>query len=350
MGGPGQTHISAKARLAIILIPIFHVPYHSSPTVDRLCIIAALESSPYSGAVSDVTLLGDQLQPVSISGSPNSAAGSQPAKTSKPSNKVSKTSRTHKASSAEAMAAADDNATTPPNDTAAAATASASKPKRVRTGCLTCRERHLKCDEGLPHCQNCRKSSRTCKRGVRLNFIDTQVKDPQIIPPTADWSVGFQDESREIASEYKGGAGRYAALKPEVVPEEVKNETQMDTSGGLLNAPMMSHQQLPPIHSFPQDPNTVYSETSSSMHESTRDGHRRQHSYAESTSSHPSMHAPSQASFTSSDQTLQTQDETRDYLTSPEETLFMQVFVEEVGLWMDSMDPHKHVSTAWPRC
>jgi hypothetical protein len=66
-----------------------------------------------------------------------------------------------------------------------------SKPKRVRTGCLTCRERHLKCDEGLPNCQNCRKSSRTCKRGVRLNFIDTQVQSPPMIPPTADWAGEF---------------------------------------------------------------------------------------------------------------------------------------------------------------
>lgn len=70
----------------------------------------------------------------------------------------------------------------------ASAVAAANKPKRVRTGCLTCRERHLKCDEGLPHCQNCRKSNRVCKRGVRLNFIDTQVQSPPIIPPTADWA------------------------------------------------------------------------------------------------------------------------------------------------------------------
>lgn len=61
------------------------------------------------------------------------------------------------------------------------------RPKRVRTGCLTCRERHLKCDEGLPDCLNCRKSNRTCKRGVRLNFIDTTVKCTIILPPTADW-------------------------------------------------------------------------------------------------------------------------------------------------------------------
>jgi hypothetical protein len=77
------------------------------------------------------------------------------------------------------------------NQAGDASTAVASKPKRVRTGCLTCRERHLKCDEGLPNCQNCRKSSRTCKRGVRLNFIDTQVQSPPMIPPTADWAGKF---------------------------------------------------------------------------------------------------------------------------------------------------------------
>lgn len=63
-----------------------------------------------------------------------------------------------------------------------------SKPKRVRTGCLTCRERHLKCDEGTPDCLNCRKSNRECRRGVRLNFIDIQVKSPPYIPPAVEWS------------------------------------------------------------------------------------------------------------------------------------------------------------------
>jgi hypothetical protein len=62
------------------------------------------------------------------------------------------------------------------------------KSRRVRTGCLTCRERHLKCDEGTPDCNNCRKSSRECKRGLRLNFIDIQVKNPPMVPPTLDWS------------------------------------------------------------------------------------------------------------------------------------------------------------------
>ena len=38
----------------------------------------------------------------------------------------------------------------------------------------------------------------------------------------------------------------------------------------------------------------------------------------------------------------------RDYLDTQEEVLFMQVFVEEVGLWMDSMDSQKHVSSSLP--
>lgn len=62
------------------------------------------------------------------------------------------------------------------------------KSRRVRTGCLTCRERHLKCDEGTPDCLNCKKSNRECKRGVRLNFIDMTCKEPPYIPPTEEWS------------------------------------------------------------------------------------------------------------------------------------------------------------------
>src|SRR5690242_11435460 len=50
----------------------------------------------------------------------------------------------------------------------AAANSTSTKSKRVRTGCLTCRERHLKCDEAQPTCMNCHKSNRECKRGVRL--------------------------------------------------------------------------------------------------------------------------------------------------------------------------------------
>ena len=126
-----------------------------------------------ASTISDLTVVGDQrfTPPQFLN-----ETSPRPAKRNQVVGQVKNTQGGGKATSSMAAVTAADVA-----DTAA------NKPKRVRTGCLTCRERHLKCDEGLPHCLNCRKSSRECKRGVRLNFIDTTVKSKHIIPPTANW-------------------------------------------------------------------------------------------------------------------------------------------------------------------
>ncbi|KAK3905435.1 hypothetical protein C8A05DRAFT_12734 [Staphylotrichum tortipilum] len=43
--------------------------------------------------------------------------------------------------------------------------------KRTKTGCLTCRRRRIKCDEGKPTCSNCIKSKRECEGySQRLTF------------------------------------------------------------------------------------------------------------------------------------------------------------------------------------
>ncbi|KAG6359447.1 hypothetical protein INS49_012968 [Diaporthe citri] len=34
---------------------------------------------------------------------------------------------------------------------------------RARTGCITCKRRHVKCDEARPHCSNCRNGNRVCE-------------------------------------------------------------------------------------------------------------------------------------------------------------------------------------------
>ncbi|ODV64487.1 Zn(II)2Cys6 transcription factor domain-containing protein ASCRUDRAFT_68461 [Ascoidea rubescens DSM 1968] len=59
----------------------------------------------------------------------------------------------------------------PPNDP----TVVKKKKTRTRNGCLTCRDRHLKCDEAEPICLNCLKTSRKCVRGLRLNFIKCEI-------------------------------------------------------------------------------------------------------------------------------------------------------------------------------
>ncbi|KIX04333.1 uncharacterized protein Z518_05201 [Rhinocladiella mackenziei CBS 650.93] len=218
----------------------------------------------------------------------------------------------------------------------------ATKPKRVRTGCLTCRERHLKCDEGLPHCQNCKKSNRKCKRGVRLNFIDIQCeKPPYLLPPTHDWRIAFQDDSREIASEYKGGLERYHPLEPEPKRQRL-DVTDMNYDYGQIDVPIIPHQPLPPQQSYPSS----YAESSQAMYASaTSQG------YDEAASAMASYSEPSQSLRQSYEPPMLVpaeQDQTPVYLDDRNEVLYMQVFVEEVGLWMDSMDSQKHFSRLIP--
>ncbi|KAK1635542.1 hypothetical protein BDP81DRAFT_450418 [Colletotrichum phormii] len=302
---------------------------------------------------------------------------------------------------------------------AAAAAATATKSKRVRTGCLTCRERHLKCDEGLPDCLNCRKSSRECKRGVRLNFIDVQVKQPPYMPPTVEWSVQFQDESRLIASEYVGGLGRYAHLdkKAAVAPPPrhlghleptLRHQSHLlphaRASGPDASVSprthLLHHPPPPPPppptysrHPYYREPpprgpieSSAYPRRESesayltpqnsahpaphhpySLHEhfaSYRDahGHHRDSdaSSAASIVPQPTAPPPSYRSSAAAANPLApdgmmtpppsekaTAGE-REYLNSPEEILYMQVFVEEVGVWMDSLDKEKHFSRLIP--
>lgn len=241
-----------------------------------------------------------------------------------------------------------------------------SKPKRVRTGCLTCRERHLKCDEALPHCNNCKKSNRNCKRGVRLNFIDTWAERPPRIVTlygTTQWKVEFLDESREIASEYRGGLQKYKHLEQDVAPILQQPEPSMafDFVTSAPPAPSLPHQALPPIQGILPEP--YPDPTQQPQIGNMFDAQLKQEPVIynpqapNSGSTHNSRYSSSGASaaghgsVTSYNTALSEQnadDEKKEYLDNQEETLFLQVFVEEVGLWMDSMDPLKHFSRLLP--
>ncbi|KAK2798751.1 hypothetical protein FQN50_008733 [Emmonsiellopsis sp. PD_5] len=219
------------------------------------------------------------------------------------------------------------------------ARADAPKPKRVRTGCLTCRERHLKCDEALPRCQNCQKSDRLCKRGVRLNFIDTQVAAPPYTAPfTHDWHINFLDESREIASEYQGGFERYPAVRKEPVPRKpVPSYNFQD----IMGAPTLSHQSLPsttPLLSNYSEP--PQPEMAEAIFQHTPQPHHPNSTFSDHSLPHSPFSTPKSAMVPSTN--------VRSYLDNAEEVLLMQVFVEEVGLWMDSMDSMKHFTHILP--
>ncbi|KAL4889443.1 hypothetical protein BDV59DRAFT_118071 [Aspergillus ambiguus] len=202
------------------------------------------------------------------------------------------------------------------------------KARRVRTGCLTCRERHLKCDEAQNQCQNCRKSGRICRRGVRLNFIDTQVSAPPhyIVPPAGN-RPSFRDESRHIASEYVGGLERYPSPQAEVSPEKEE----------WGNLPLYSGYNMPTVPSFIPDIAVSFSGHAEAGFDNNTQPVFHQHQ-GQRASSVP-FHSARQERVGFDSYTC---------LEDPEEILLLQVFVEEVGLWMDSMDEVKHFTHVLP--
>ncbi|PLB48366.1 hypothetical protein P170DRAFT_476983 [Aspergillus steynii IBT 23096] len=47
--------------------------------------------------------------------------------------------------------------------------------KRCRTGCLRCRVRRRKCDEGKPNCQNCIDKNLVCQYGLQVSFLEKNI-------------------------------------------------------------------------------------------------------------------------------------------------------------------------------
>ncbi|KAL2267811.1 hypothetical protein VTJ83DRAFT_5088 [Remersonia thermophila] len=299
------------------------------------------------------------------------------------------------------------------------------KSKRVRTGCLTCRERHLKCDEGVPDCNNCQKSNRECRRGLRLNFIDIQVGNPPCLPESSGWSFQILDESRSIAAEYQGGLGRYpgAAVSPSSLGDasptvgQASREGSQATAAGifqpgadssregrgplnLLQANSGGHLPGPPPGPLldGSDPvlaqaNAIYPPLTSSYAPPPlpsfaapgRDAvsaHSALGGYGAAPSSFspeppgvgsdadsmmlsppcvPQNPAPPLGSWRPSPApprfstpsglmtpSSETTNGERDYLNADDEIHLMQVFVDEVAVWMDALDKDQHFANVVP--
>ncbi|KAG9496866.1 hypothetical protein J7337_011655 [Fusarium musae] len=285
------------------------------------------------------------------------------------------------------------------------------KGKRVRTGCLTCRERHLKCDEAVPDCMNCRKRGRECKRGVRLNFLDVNLHRPAAIPSPGGWEVEFQDESRDIASEYQGGLGRYAPYASEVVEdsdgryERVNSATAthiqgIDASADRLQTGARHHFNYsqdnaaagPSENSRFETDTGIKLELNENEHGTLSDASHiatpssstkavvtpraevfpeqlmamRNRPLAQQTSTEevenlviPQLDTPPRIQRPLVEQAFEddhvqpkaTQSNEpvgRNILTSAEEIHYMQVFVEEVAVWMDSFNREKHFTRSIP--
>ncbi|GFF80806.1 C6 zinc finger domain protein [Aspergillus lentulus] len=77
---------------------------------------------------------------------------------------------------------------------------------RTRSGCLNCRKKRRKCDEGKPTCLRCRKRGESCQWGMRVTFreANTQmlVHDPRQSENRTHKSFQIMDVTSEVIRDY----------------------------------------------------------------------------------------------------------------------------------------------------
>ncbi|ETS73632.1 hypothetical protein PFICI_14578 [Pestalotiopsis fici W106-1] len=235
-------------------------------------------------------------------------------------------------------------------------------------------------------------------------------KEPPFISIADEWSVRFEDESRLIASEYQGGLGRYAKLEPHAASPSTAVATDAPRHKSIAAAVSDAHpiddHRTPANMPTPQS--LFYADRGQIPPDQYSDGgHSRKNSDASFMAPPGSSHsngyanivtegfaqikeerggqlrttyrcgsdastAASIAGMTATEAQPQYHDANiinidpgplpdtgmmtppgekngeREYLNTPEELHFMQVFVSEVGIWMDSLDKEKHFSRLIP--
>jgi hypothetical protein len=218
--------------------------------------------------------------------------------------------------------------------------------KRTRTGCNICRERHLKCDEGKPHCSQCIKRKRTdeCNYGLQLKFSKfLDVRQPPYLCPVKG-PYPFKDESVDIASEYAGGEELYALhresqdsqrqtppplrLRSEILGGiKIRNDyhnaraidSPLQSSNSAHSRAFPSGEMRLPTHFSPagSSPQTLLSAPGSAM-----------------------LHFPHRSSES------QLSPFPQDYMPieDPIDQHFMEVFINEMAAWMDTMNAINYVS------
>ncbi|KAI1387989.1 uncharacterized protein F4822DRAFT_298391 [Hypoxylon trugodes] len=82
---------------------------------------------------------------------------------------------------------------------------------RTRTGCWTCRDRSVKCDEARPRCGKCHKANLTCQYGIRLQWLEDSVARGIRHGREGAWRPKHKDVPPEVRFEESPGSTRYRA-------------------------------------------------------------------------------------------------------------------------------------------
>jgi hypothetical protein len=222
--------------------------------------------------------------------------------------------------------------------------------KRTRTGCNICRERHLKCDEGKPHCSQCIKRKRTdeCNYGLQLKFtkfLDVR-EPPHLCPVTGPFRL--QDESVEIASEYVGGEEQYALQKQS---QELSNQIEARQPLRLRSGIAGHGIKIRNDYSHARAIDSPLQSSNSAQSRIPHSGDLRHHPQYSPAESSPQtlLSAPGSAMLRHLSEP-QLSPYPQDYLPieDPIDQHFMEVFIEEMATWMDTLNAISYFSGNLP--
>ncbi|KAF2722742.1 hypothetical protein K431DRAFT_265765 [Polychaeton citri CBS 116435] len=217
---------------------------------------------------------------------------------------------------------------------------------RANTGCITCRRRHVKCDEVQPTCGPCSKGNRDCVFTADLspqpprdesNGTDFQaVTDPSLLVPDS----GATPTSEPMPRRVRHADGNFESFDPDVAARDwfglfAKDASAgtSDTSAGLeaLSEAALTHHGLGVVTSVPD-----------------ADGARN--SLPTPTSIRDSVTAPYPAGShqEAEGESSLWQSSTPIALHQNDKELF-HLYVTKIGSWIDLFDPLRHFTTMIPK-
>ncbi|KAF6829470.1 C6 zinc finger domain-containing protein [Colletotrichum musicola] len=137
--------------------------------------------------------------------------------------------------------------------------ASKARHKRTRTGCLKCRMRRRKCDEGKPRCQRCIDGNFECQYGPRLTFLNKNALT--VSPSPRATEAGTPKYSRlQIVNtnlqhdQFVGpGSSKQQAAK-EASPSSPAAETKLHNTVTSSGAVLSPGQHTPTVLTFQTHP------------------------------------------------------------------------------------------------
>ncbi|KAI0144494.1 hypothetical protein GGR57DRAFT_332554 [Xylariaceae sp. FL1272] len=236
---------------------------------------------------------------------------------------------------------------------------SRSRGLRTKTGCLTCRKRHKKCDEKLPICGPCSISSRECiyADGHKSNSIphgkpessslstikEKASAEPVLVLPSRP-SSHFTPSPHSLIGSGDDGfsqASSAQAQYPIEVPYQYSHSpgTPASTSTELLTADLASTRWLDLLATDAAEADGGFSlapsPTRTTSYDSSTGVGEHNRLQVPLPKSVPNTPAPERYSW-QLDHDLS--------LTSNEAVLF-RIFAERAALWLDIFDPSRHFST-----